>query len=158
MMDPSTPQPATVAPRLLMIDNNQGDLELIRIAFEEARIRVDLTIAASGRDGQIALERVATGEDQPYLLTLLDLNMPGLNGHDVLTWARAQPALTQAPIVILTSSSSASDRRACLAEGATDVLVKPPTFGAVIALVEGLRSYLHPELVKSSGSAAHQRP
>jgi len=156
MTDHSTTSPPAlaVAPRLLMIDNNQGDLELIRIAFEEAAIRVDLVLAGSGRAGLAALERVVAGIDPPYLLTLLDLNMPGHNGHDVLLWARAQPALATAPIVILSSSGSACDRRSCLAEGATDVLVKPPTFSAVIALVEGLRTYLNPDPARIDGSGA----
>ena len=132
-------------PRLLMIDNNRGDLELIRIAFDEAEIPVSITCAESGAEGQMLLGRVSQGIDAPYVLTLLDLNMPGKNGHDVLTWARAQPTLLRATIVILTSSGSQSDRRRCLAEGASDVLVKPATFGAVLTLVLGLRSYLYPE-------------
>jgi CheY-like chemotaxis protein len=131
-------------PRLLMIDNNRGDLELIRIAFEEAEFPVMMTSAESGAEGQALLTRVEEGLDPPYLLTLLDLNMPGMSGHDVLIWARSQKSLAQAPIVILTSSSSHTDRRRCMSEGATDVLVKPATFGAVLALVVGLRSYLHP--------------
>jgi CheY-like chemotaxis protein len=129
-------------PRVLMIDNNLGDQQLVRIAFDEARIPVDLIQAMDGKEGQEALRRTADGAEPPPRVVLLDLNMPRMDGREVLIWARSQPALSELRIVVLTSSHVPRDREDCLALGATDFVVKPTDFDAYLALVEGLRPYL----------------
>jgi CheY-like chemotaxis protein len=129
-------------PRVLMVDNNLGDHQLVRIAFDEARIAVDLRTAMDGKEGQEALQLMLDGAEPPPRVVLLDLNMPRMDGREVLTWARAQPGLGEVPIVVLTSSHVPRDRADCLALGATDFLVKPTDFDAYLTLVESLRRYL----------------
>lgn len=75
-------------------------------------------------DGQAALERLRSVTSLPDLV-LLDLRLPRLDGLELLTLVRADAALHQIPMVVLSTSSAENDRQRALACGATDYLVKP---------------------------------
>jgi CheY-like chemotaxis protein len=57
----------------------------------------------------------------------LDLKLPFISGHDVLTWIRRQKDLDSLVVIVLTSSNEASDLSRCYALGANSYVVKPPT-------------------------------
>lgn len=121
--------------RILMVDNNPGDLELASLAMAEAGVDAQFETALDGVEGRDALERIARAERPPVDLVLLDLNMPRMGGRDVLAWARTQEALRALPIVVLTSSHLGRDRDDCLALGATRFAVKPTDFSDYVRLM-----------------------
>src|SRR5215470_12105914 len=98
------------APRgvVLMVDDNQDDIDLMRLAFEKAKAPCELI---SVPDGAEAI-RYLSGEDDyadrnafPIpLLVLLDLNMPRVNGFDVLAWMQKNNT-SQFPLVLTLSYS-----------------------------------------------------
>lgn len=122
-------------PRLLMIDDNAGDRQLVALALADSAVAVELDTAGDGMEGRAALRAIIAGERPPCRAVLLDLNMPRLDGREVLRWARAQPALRHLPILVLTSSFSPRDRDECLALGADLVLVKPADYAGFQELV-----------------------
>ncbi|MBA3684639.1 MAG: response regulator [Planctomycetes bacterium] len=128
---------------ILVVDDNPSDVELTREAFAQQRLPVSIAVAADGQAAVDYLRRVAAdGALERPCFILLDINMPGINGFEVLTFVRTHPAFSTMPVLMLTTSSSPGDRARALAGGATEYLVKPRRFGDLLAMVDGMRSYL----------------
>lgn len=111
---PIVPPPAVQPTRILLVD----DSPIVRSLVSDVLIRHGFTVAEA-YDGQAALEMI--DEVQPDLV-LLDLDMPRMNGFQVLTRLRRRPKT--APIVMLTSHSSDEDRAQARQLGAADYMVK----------------------------------
>lgn len=122
---------------------------LLYVEDEEASVFLfETTLRDLGRD--IDFHRVADGEqavaflrkDGSYAaaprpdLILLDLNLPKLNGLQVLAKIQGDDALKSIPVVIFTSSSLSTDRRRSLALGAKDYLVKPTSLDGFVEIVK----------------------
>lgn len=134
--------PATAPPRLLLIEDNHADAELMREAFAEAAPRVCLECVA---DGEAALSRLRregdfTGAALPALL-LLDLNLPRVHGKEVLAAIRADAALRHLPVLMLTTSPAEHDVLDCYRLGASAYLTKPVGYAGVLALVRGITDF-----------------
>jgi CheY-like chemotaxis protein len=114
-----------VGVRVLLVEDNPINALLARTLLEREGCTVDC--AANGADA------VQTGLSRGHDLILMDQRMPGMDG------ARAAVALREAglttPIVALTADAFEDDRRACLAAGMDDFLVKPLEAGALRAVL-----------------------
>lgn len=130
-----------VAPHILIVDDNSGDIELIRIAFEMAGIEAFLDACHDGVDAIRCLELAMQAGNLPTLL-LLDLNMPRVNGFEVLTFMRDHLLLQQVPVIVLTTSSRAEDRQRCLSLGAREMFTKPESIHELYQIISQLRRYL----------------
>ena len=129
-------------PHLLMVDDNGGDLGLVRIALDDARIDVAFDTAADGLHGQALLQRlVEDGQTLPKVI-LLDLNMPRMDGRRLLVWIRSSEVYRALPVIVFTSSHDAKERTVCMAMGATDYWAKPSTLEGYSQLVAHLVPYL----------------
>jgi chemotaxis family two-component system response regulator Rcp1 len=151
---PSNAKPLTTTahhfPRVLLIEDNAGDIELLSIAFEMNGMNALITVAEDGESGLARLREMVDLREQPDLV-LLDLNMPRRSGFEVLADLAAWPVHLSPPIVVWTSSASVRDRDRCLANGATAFFTKPERIGEYIKLVESLRSFL-----PGAGQDAHR--
>src|ERR1041385_4457938 len=95
--------------RVLVIEDNETDVRLIKEALEKYAVRFELSVIS---DGQKALEHLKHIAESPTpQLIILDLNMPKHDGIEVLVQYRMTVALFDVPIVVLTSSDSPSDRQ-----------------------------------------------
>ena len=120
--------------RILMVEDNPSDVELVRTAFEELAIAWEDTVF---RDGDAAIEgliALARNGPLPHLV-LLDLNLPRTSGHVVLKHLRSMPPFARVPVVVLSTSNHPADREGCLRDGADDYLVKPPHFTELLRLI-----------------------
>jgi CheY-like chemotaxis protein len=135
----------TAPPAILMIDDNQGDVDLVRFAFEESRFPVRLVVAHDGHTGREWLHQHAAGALAPFQLVLLDLHMPRMDGRQLLLWIGQQQGLAHLPVVVMTSSDAPRDRQDCLEAGARAFHVKPATFDGFVALARELRLLLPAE-------------
>lgn len=131
-------------PSVLIIDDNPGDIALTQEAFAEVRVAAAFRTAMSGDVGLDLLTRIGGGEEARPRLIILDLNLPRLNGLELLTYIRQHPALQAIPTVILTTSNRPQDREQALALGADGYFVKPPVFSDFLVLVEGMRKWVAP--------------
>ncbi|WP_366520366.1 response regulator [Deinococcus sp.] len=111
--------------RILLVDDNPNDLELALVAFEKSPRAPEVTVA---RSGQEALKLLGAGDDSLPDVVLLDLNMPQMDGLAVLDAIRAQPNLSDLPVVILSTSREERDIRASYQRGASAYVVKPVEF------------------------------
>ena len=114
---------------ILLVEDNPDDVELTRIAFAEAKIANDLIVMG---DGAQALDYLfARGDysdrdptDLPSII-LLDLNLPKVDGREVLQAIRANAATKSLPVVVLTTSAEPFDVEASYALGVNSYIQKP---------------------------------
>jgi len=133
-------------PRILVVDDNPNDVELLTMALEEGGLAAEVASLMDGREAIAALRRLAT--DQPSTwpdVIVLDLNMPITNGHEVLAHVAGDERLRGLRIVVLTTSTSPDDQRRCEACGAVAYLVKPRRFTGFAPIVQRLRTLLEGE-------------
>jgi CheY-like chemotaxis protein len=113
---------------ILIAEDDETDVLLLRRAFKEAGLVRPMHVAA---DGQAAIDYLTAREQSPEdrlpALIILDLKMPRCNGIEVLQWIRAQPGLRCVPTVIFSSSSRREDVERAYLLGANAFFVKPPS-------------------------------
>ncbi len=114
--------------RLLVAENDEALGVFLRQGLEAEHYSVDVA-----REGASAVELAAT---HTYDLLILDLNLPGLDGMEVLRHLRARPA--NFPILILTNKSRVEDRVRAFDDGADDFLLMPFAFTELSARVRAL--------------------
>jgi CheY-like chemotaxis protein len=117
---------------ILLVEDNQSDIELTKRALSRKNILNELVVA---EDGQIALDYLYgtgdySGRDISHLpsVILLDLKMPKVGGHEVLSRIRSDPRTKRIPVVILTSSQEEDDLVASYDLGANSYIRKPIDF------------------------------
>ena len=135
----------TAVRRILLVEDNRADIELLRLAFDEANIAVRLDECQDGADAKALMIELSRRprEDLPELI-LLDLNLPRASGREVLAEARRHPELAHIPVVVLTSSAHPADRAACVALGITGYELKPRSLEELAALATRLVGLLDP--------------
>lgn len=95
---------------ILLVEDNPGDVELVREALGEGKIRNKLQVASDGVEAMRFLRREDEfGNANCPDLVLLDLNLPRKNGREVLQEIKNDPALKFIPVVVLTSSKAEED-------------------------------------------------
>jgi two-component system, chemotaxis family, response regulator Rcp1 len=120
--------------RILVVDDSRADVRLLREAVRDQTIAADLDAV---EDGEQALHRLRTHE-RPDLV-LLDLNLPGLHGREVLEEIKTDPDLKSIPVIVLSTSASPRDVADCYARHANAYLVKPlglDEFGALVRTLD----------------------
>ena len=95
---------------ILLVEDNPGDVRLTQEALRDAKVKVILSVVNDGVEAMAYLRQEGKYKDvsRPDLI-LLDLNMPKKNGHEVLSEMKADDALKQIPVVVLTVSKSDED-------------------------------------------------
>ena len=96
--------------RILMVEDNEGDVLLTRLALKDSKILVELDIVEDGVEAIDYLRHRGkhAGAPRPDLI-LLDLNLPRMDGREVLAEVKSDPDLRRIPVVILTGSSAEED-------------------------------------------------
>jgi CheY-like chemotaxis protein len=130
---------------ILLVEDNPDDVELTRIAFDEAKIANQLTVV---RDGAEALDylfaRGAYADRDPHALpsiVLLDLNLPRMDGREVLQAIRDNPITRSLPVVVLTTSAEPFDVQASYALGVNSYIQKPVDFERFVWAVKQVGLY-----------------
>lgn len=125
---------------ILLVEDNPDDVELTRIAFAEANIGNHIVVA---RDGAQALDYLFAQCEPAQLpsLVLLDLNLPKLNGREVLQAIRANEATRSLPVVVLTTSTEPIDINTSYALGVNSYIQKPVDFEQFVWAVKQVGLY-----------------
>jgi len=135
----------TEHPAVLLAEDDLNDVLLTRRAFATARLANPLIVVRDGEEAVAYLKgerRYADRRRYPLpILLLLDLNMPKVNGFEVLEWLRQQPSLLRLPVAVMTSSDSDPHVTRAYELGADSYLIKPPDAEALLALVQRLHAY-----------------
>jgi len=129
-------------PVILLVEDNPADVKLTKRALEKAGLRVSLDVV---EDGVEALEYLLGSEHRPSRplpsIVLLDLNLPRINGHQVLERLRAHPSTRRLPVVVLTSSIEESDVAKSYDQGVNSYVRKPVDFDSFVEAARYLGVY-----------------
>ena len=128
-------------PKMLIVEDNPEDLDLLKRAIRKSSVSVECEIATDGDAAVWALERARGPEGQMPRVVLLDLKLPRRSGFEVLEWMRSTEAVRRVPVVILTSSDNSDDLTRAYDLGANSYLVKPVSPNALSAMVEQIDAY-----------------
>lgn len=123
---------------VFLVDDSPTDRELAAVAFEDGTGRVDVTTFPDGGDLLAALRR----PDEPLPdVILIDLNMPGMTGFEVLAALKDDPITSMIPAVILSSSSNEDDVRRAYTLHASSYLIKAVDFEQFVQQIEAFVTY-----------------
>lgn len=122
--------------RILLVDDNESDIELNRLMLiEEARLECEVLTACDGREALAKLQSAAR-ENNPIDLILLDINMPGMSGFELLAQMHKEDALLHTMVVMCTTSAYDMDKRMATSLGAAGYLTKPPEFSLLREIID----------------------
>jgi chemotaxis family two-component system response regulator Rcp1 len=120
---------------ILIVEDNDGDLLLIRRSLEQHGVLHQLQIAKTGQTAIEYIARAGTEEGVPLPeLMLLDLNLPKVDGADVLSHFRRHPKCKHLPVIVITSSGSPRDRDRISALGVSCYFRKPIEYSEYMQL------------------------
>lgn len=124
---------------ILLVEDNEGDIVLAREALEEARIKNRITVIT---DGEKALEYLFCNDNnrKPDLI-LLDMNLPKVNGLEVLAKIKADEALKIIPVVMLTTSTSEEDVLDAYRNYVNCYINKPIDLEEFIVVIKNIESF-----------------
>lgn len=117
----------SVAPiRIFIAEDNPADVYLLKEAFREHGMSVDLNVWHDGEEAFHFLDQLDRNEDMPCPeIALIDLNLPKINGESLIKRLRESPKCEKSRILVLTSSDSPDERNRAMACGANAYLQKP---------------------------------
>jgi CheY-like chemotaxis protein len=128
--------------RILLVEDNQADVDLIREKLEESRVTLDLAVAIDGVHAEdYLLKRGPFTTAQRPDLILLDLNLPRRSGAEVLANIKSHPHLRTIPIVVLTSSEQEVDIARSYAAGANCYVTKPVSLAELQQVVDSVKNF-----------------
>ena len=128
--------------RVLLVEDNPGDAELTRDTLLAGKLHLTIDVAEDGEDALRRLGEMAARDPAglPDLI-LLDLNLPGLSGREVLGDLRADEALRRIPVVVLTSSDAEQDIVRSYELGANCYVTKPVGLSAFQSIVRSVEDF-----------------
>jgi len=128
--------------QFLLVEDDDSHAELIRLSFEDNHKNHVLNHVSDGADAISYLRREGAYADaQRPDVVLLDLNLPKVNGHEVLTTIKQDDDLRTIPVVVLTTSAHEGDLIKAYRNHANSYLVKPIDFGKLVEMLKHLRVY-----------------
>jgi CheY-like chemotaxis protein len=139
-VDPTAELPAVVD--VLLVEDDPGDVLMTREAFEEHKLRNTLHVVNDGVDAVAFLrrEREYSGAPRPGLI-LLDLNLPKMDGREVLAEIKADENLRAIPVVVLTTSEAEEDVLRSYDLHANAYVTKPVDFERFIRVVQHIDDF-----------------
>ena len=127
---------------MLLVEDNPGDVRLVREALREGQMPCHLNVAKDGMEATEFLWRRGTHRDAPRPdLILLDLNLPGKNGREVLKELKADPELCSIPVAVFTSSTAPSDLNKAYQLHANCYIRKPSDLDEYMSIVRAIEYF-----------------
>jgi CheY-like chemotaxis protein len=136
----TTPEPRII--EVLLVEDDPGDVLLTREAFEHQKVANRLHVVSNGEDAITFLRKQGEYADAPEPdLVLLDLNLPGMHGREVLAAVKEDPHLQTIPVVVLTTSEAEEDVLRSYRLHANAYVTKPVDFDRFMAVVRAIDDF-----------------
>jgi CheY-like chemotaxis protein len=127
---------------VLLVEDDPGDVLMTKEAFEHYKLRNVLHVVTDGEQALQFLRRIGGYADAPRPgLILLDLNLPRLDGLEVLAELKADPVLKVIPVVILTTSQAQQDVLRSYALHANAYVSKPVDFETFMEVIRQIDNF-----------------
>ncbi|MBO6765422.1 response regulator [Maricaulis sp.] len=134
-------RPAKLAD-ILLVEDNEDDVYLTRMAFEDSAFDSTIHVVNDGEKALDFLYRRGDYNNCPVPdLILLDLNLPKLNGIQILETLKSDETLSVIPVVMLTSSKAERDVLESYRHHASGYVSKPSEFSRLVDIVEAIRDF-----------------
>ena len=124
---------------IIYVEDSYGDAELLSRALLQMRPQSKLAHFLEGTSAQKYLLSLLEASERPEAI-LVDVNLPGLNGKDLIRWTRQQPGLERLPVIALSGEKATEDELAAV--GADLFIPKPPDYDGWIDLVYRIEDFL----------------
>ena len=137
-----TPKPAGQPIEVLLVEDDPGDVLLIREAFDFNKVHNNLNVVSDGEQALAYLKNQGAyaGANRPDLV-LLDLNLPRKDGREVLAEVKADEQLRAIPVVVLTTSEAEEDVLKSYQLHANAYVTKPVDFERFVAIVRQIDDF-----------------
>jgi two-component system response regulator len=128
--------------QILLVEDSPGDVSLTREAMRSALVANELHVVGDGEEAMRYFRREGqyAGRRHPELV-LLDLNLPKMGGREVLQEMKADPALMQIPVVVLTTSEDEADILESYRLHANAYVTKPVAFGDFLGALQQIEGF-----------------
>ncbi len=134
------PEPPTQP--ILLVEDSPEDFETTQRAFRRSGLKNPILRCADGDEALDFLFQRGSHADSPRPgVILLDLNLPGTDGREVLSEIKASDDLKQIPVIVLTTSADERDVQACYLAGASSYIQKPVDVEGFMKAIERLNDY-----------------
>lgn len=125
---------------ILLVEDNPMDLDLTLRAFRKKQFANEIQVARDGEEALAFFVRWEAGEAMPAVI-LLDINLPKVNGLEVLRQLKEHERFRRIPVVVLTSSREDRDLKAAYDLGVNSYIEKPVNFNKFIEVAEQIELY-----------------
>jgi two-component system, chemotaxis family, response regulator Rcp1 len=141
---------------ILLVEDNPADVHLTLTALRDARSPSKVNVVADGVEALAFLKRQGDYVNAPRPdLVFLDLNLPKVDGYQVLETMKADPVLRRIPVVAISGSRSEIDIARAYGEQISAYLVKPPGVDEYFAAIRSLKElWFHAATLPPKGEAA----
>jgi len=127
---------------ILLVEDSPGDVRLTREALREGKVRTNLHVAEDGVEALRYLRREPPHADAPRPdLILLDLNLPKVDGREVLEAIKGDDGLRSIPVVVLTSSQAETDIARAYGLHVNSYVTKPVDLDRFIEVIQSIKDF-----------------
>lgn len=130
---------------ILLVEDNQDDYEAAVRSLKKSHFLNPIMWCKNGREALDYIYKEGAFADNPDVtrpdLILLDLNMPGIDGRQVLQKLKEDPETRSIPVVILTTSKDSKDIDRCYDMGASTYIQKPIDFDGLTHAIQTMKDY-----------------
>ena len=123
--------------RILLVEDSPGDVLLTREALSESTMASELFVVSDGVEAMAFLHAEHPRPD----IVLLDLNLPRMNGHEVLDAIENDPELRRIPVIMLTTSSAQGDILQAYDQHVNSYIRKPVDLNSFLDVVHAIEQY-----------------
>lgn len=128
--------------KILLVEDNEGDILLTSEALEDSKLIHDLVVARNGKEAlDLVVGHKDSEEDNLPDLILLDINLPLKNGHEVLRIIKSDDKVKHIPIIMLTTSSSVQDINKAYSNHVSSYICKPSELDSLNKAINALTEY-----------------
>ena len=128
--------------QVLLVEDNPGDAHLTRIALQDGKMHIQLSIVEDGVEAMAFLRRQGKYANSPHPdLILLDLNLPKKDGREVLAEIKADESIRRVPVVVLTTSQAEEDILQAYNLCANCYITKPVGFDQFVRIVQSIEDF-----------------
>ena len=127
--------------RILLVEDSSDDVILTKKALRRARVANDITVADTGERALTLLREGMAGGQSSTDLVLLDLNLPGMNGHEVLEAIKTDDDLRHLPVIVLTTSGEDADIQAAYRRCVNAYVCKPLAFDQFTSSIRAVEDF-----------------
>jgi CheY-like chemotaxis protein len=127
---------------ILLVEDDPGHARLVEKNLRRASISNRLITVSNGQAAIDYLSDIECIRDDERMMVLLDLNMPVLDGFQVLQWIKANAQTHQIPVVVLTTTDDSREKARCFELGCDMYLTKPLDYEQFGSLVQALEIFL----------------